>query len=45
MEAVVKDDRKKKLAGIVWRSVTLGMLVTAVAGLLLSLGHEPVAFA
>lgn len=37
----MKNDRKKKLAGIVWRSVTLGMLVTAVAGLLLSLSHEP----
>ncbi|MFN3460702.1 MAG: hypothetical protein ACK4ZN_06795 [Oceanibaculum sp.] len=37
----MKDDKKKKLAGIVWRSVTLGMLVTAVAGLLLSVSHEP----
>ena len=38
-------DDKKKLAGIVWRSVTLGMLVTAVAGLLLSLGHETASIA
>ncbi|WP_287780643.1 hypothetical protein [Oceanibaculum sp.] len=41
----MKDDKKNKLAGIVWRSVTLGMLVTAVAGLLLSLSHEPAVIA
>lgn len=38
-------DNKKKLAGIVWRSVTLGMLATAVAGVVLSLSYEPAAFA